>query len=1189
MARNGWAAASQGSLTAGRLRNAALVLRSLAGLHWARILAVLIALDMAVLLRFLFAPGLPMHGDLAFPLTLDRFRDQFYPLWNPYSSVSNLENLDRILLMFPLIEIGRLLGLSMETFVKGLFVGVLLVSQVSMYAWGKHVVPNAVARSDEPSMAALGGAILYGFAPWVMPRMSALFFWIAYAVAPLTILLFTRGTRSGRRRDLILAALAWTIGSGSPHFALMLGGLGAGWALYLFASRMLPWRATIKALTVLTGSYLMLNVYWIWPIVSAWHTQPVTPGYTVSSADLTMLSANSSPLNVLLGRDDWFKWWHSALVDGTGAFHWVWIGSACLIYLVVLLALSTRRMWRLSAFFVTIGLSSFVLLQGVRGPARALYSWLLFEAPGASSWGWLVRAPEKFGLLFWFVVATLFTMGITRLSTIGALPGRLRTGIILMCAMGATLLFTLPKLSAGTWGPYVPIDVPDQYTLVNNWLERQAGDFKVLWLAPYEFSASPQGEAAHTWAPDRLAAYVFPRSSATPSYGGFHYINPFAQFRSFLYANLQAMSLWKLLSPAGIRYVVYQADIVGAEHRQRTDLARLTRSLRLVYRAGSLYVFESPGYSPFLSATTDNRIVYGGLRAFRLLSDLPDFDPRETTLIFHDASATWPGAVESLPPVLYDVSPEEVGIFRKLVSTGAIVWPFDQVSSGEPGTGWARLRIASQFDGRWPWHTYLQEWLGARDRWEFDYGHGIITTHAPSSLSELQVTVPRSGDYRVYARIFRHSHGGRLSFDVNGAPVATLDTSGSIDRFTWELVGTARLREGQNRLRISAEAGHTAIGAIGLLPADVPTDEAMPPFSFLGESIGSGPVRAAQVFLPSDGTRLRIVLSNHAEPEPSLRLVPEGPAMDAVSGSSALAEAGVSATGPRGYFLLAARRLVPLATLRSLHWAAINAARPSTALDGSLNARVEPKIEGWQTWRSSPVPVPRDGSVFLSVDFSALDVANFHLKVEWLNSAGVTQSVDYATVGQTGTFGRLVGKVLKPPPQAAGLRLQVVASAFGPRRGEWRIRRLEMTQLVRPSQYRFVWAEPSSVEDRVAKLGQAIVERADSVVGPHFVTPSSRSIVRLAESYDPYWLGTLMPVDGSQRNAPHAPAFGVVNGFLTPANSRIKILYGPHFATLRAVRITVALSLLLAAVLVGRRYRRSPGITVKSKGPTAAP
>jgi hypothetical protein len=1138
------------------------------------LLLLFLLLDLVVLGQFLFTSGLPLHGDLAFPLTLERYRADVYPLWNSFGSLSNLEDVDRLLVTLPLVDLAQVLGLTMGGFVKSITLGTLLLSQVAMFAWVRMLLSDEVftkrhfSRADV-DVAAATAAIFFGFSPWVMPRMSAWFFWLTYAITPLALLALTWALRDRKPLALIATALIWSIGSGSPQFTLFLGIVMLGWALFLVLTQIASGRYTAKALLGLLGLYTLINAYWMWPIFRSWFVQAVTPGYILSTADVDMLSRNATPMNVLLGRDEWLQWWSPSLHSGDGLAIWNFAAVSLLAF-CCLGAVVARN--RAVPFVLGVLIVSFFAAQGSNGPLGRLYSWLVFDAPGAGSWGWLIRASEKFGGFLWFAFATLLAFStvwlLTKLRETGRPPWA-GAAIVLSVA----LFVTLPKLVAGTWGPYVPVDVPPAYTAANQWLEQRGSQQKALWLGRYETGADSIGYAEHTWAPGRYAGYVFARSSGVPAYGGYHYTNPFAQYRAFLLQNLNSPALWKLLAAQGIGYVVYQNDIRGGEAAARADLANLRRTLKPVFNRGPLTIFRNNRAAPRVTAPSGLVVMHGGMRGMRHLAETTTLDPRRATVVFRDQHRQLP----DLRPfnaltVSYDVSPQDLQVDRALASRGSVVWPFDLITNGHADQGWARLSISHQFDGDWPWHKYVRSWLLGLDRWELDRGRGIVLNRAENARMSLPLRVPQDGRYDVYVRLFRHPHGGRISVLANGQPLAALNTSGPEQSFGWELVGSPRLGRGRNVVRVVGHGGHTAIAAVGVVPTGF-RGSAPPLSTFVGETTRANSSNLAKLVVPSGRNPSLKVSAGRTRTGPvQVRLLPGGGEYAGRWNGQAFQPR--DRVSPRGeYFALVGTGMRPLLGIKSSRWTPQTNERAVRSVGGALTARVRPGVRRPQVWRSEQVALGRSetDTRFLAAEISATSVRNFQMKVVWRRNGRITR-MDDVSAPQTGAFRRLIATVLRPPERTETMQLRIVAGKMAGGPSSWRLRRLEVASVGRLAPYSTVLVGGNALERALSRSREnAVYEPTDTPAGPIDIELKRPSVVRLAESYDAYWTGEARGgVDGRQ-----LVAYGSVNAFAVPVGKTpVEIAYAPQRWTEQAALVSIATIGLLGVGLFVRTRRR---------------
>jgi hypothetical protein len=1152
--------------------------------RWVGILALFLALDVLVLGPFLWTSGLPLHSDLSYPLTLERHRADLYPLWNSFGSYSNLEDVDRLLVTLPLLHAAEAIGLTMATFIKLITLGTLLLSQVAMFFWVRMLLTDSTftKRRYVPAhvdLAAATAAIFFGFSPWVIRGMSAWYFWLAYAITPLALLLLTWALRDHKPLALIATAFAWSVASGSPQYTGFLGILLIVWTVFLVGRGIASWRYSAKAFLGLLGVYGLINAFWIWPIVRSWFVQAVTPGYVVSTADVDMLSQNATPVNVLLGRDEWLPWWDPAVYSGDTNALWNFVAIGFIGFCCLGIFVARNRV---VPFVVAVLVVNFFLAQGSNGPLGDVYTWLIFDAPAADSWGWLIRAPEKFGAFVWFGFATLLAF-----STVWLLTKLHETDRPPMlgaaCVLSVALFMALPKLVSGTWGQMVPVDVPPAYSAVNDWLGEREGQAKALWLGRYETSAAEIGHPEHTWAPDRWAGgHAFVASSGAPSYGGYRYTNPFAQYRAFLFQNLDSPALWKLLAAQGIGYVVYQNDIKGSGEVARTDVANLSRNLEPVFRRGQLRVFRNSRVSPRVSAPSQLVVMHGGMRGLRLLADTSTLDPRKATVVFRDQHQALPDLERfNRLDVSYDVSPRDVQIDRMLAAHGSIVWPFDLVTNGHPEVGWARVRTSHQFDGEWPWHSYVRGFLNEVDRWELDRGRGIVLTQVADRRLSVPMRVSESGLYDIYVRLYRHPHGGSLEVTANGQPVAALATNGPQQGFGWELVGRGQLQAGRNVVQIVSRsgrtAGHTALAAIGVAPSGRRGTPVRDLSVFVGETATRN---LAKIVIPAGRPASVEVFAGRPAPRPGsagLRLVPGGGGyFGETAPTSFRLQPGVFTPGE--YFALVGRDMRTVAELRSLRLRPRTTERAVRLTSGTLTTRLKPNVRREQIWRSRLIPLGRleAETRFLAAEVAATSVKNFRLQVVFRRNGRVTR-IQELLEPQSGAFNRLFATFLPMPERTETMELRVRAQNLTRGSGNWQIRRLDVTGVGEVIPYSTVLVGGGRLANAMNRAREnAVFEPSTySAAGPLEIRLKRPSLVRLAESSDAYWSAeTASGVHGRQ-----LVAFGSINAFAVPrGGTPVEIVYSPQRWTVQGATLSLgALALLGIGLFVRtRRWLNSP-------------
>jgi hypothetical protein len=412
---------------------------------------------------------------------------------------------------------------------------------------------------------------------------------------------------------------------------------------------------------------------------------------------------------------------------------------------------------------------------------------------------------------------------------------------------------------------------------------------------------------------------------------------------------------------------------------------------------------------------------------------------------------------------------------------------------------------------------------------------------------------------------------------VNRSLAASLDTTSPADRFAWELVAKVRLRAGSNDLVLTNVAGHNVVGAVGLLRSSV-TPVAPRSFLYLGEPDESAGYRASLVSLPHQPrTSLRLRLKSRTK-RIELKLVPGGARVEAAARGRTV-EAKVQ--DPRGgdFYLLAGKKVRTVATLAALRWTTTTGERVLRRRDGSTADRVRSKRQ--QRWRSTPVQVKPRERLYLAWKISGRSVADTALRIVW--SGPRRSSSEYAMKGQTGTFDLLAAIPKQVPAGATRLRFEIVARRLSHVPSRWRLARLELSRIERPAAYLSVLSDPQRVDSLSrARATAPHWSRRGSAAGPYDVSfdpgLAGNRLVRLSETFDPYWVGKGTIRGEQARDLQHVAAFGVLNAFVAPrGTTAARIVYGPQFWRSTALKASAAgaagFLLAVAYVAVSRRRR----------------
>jgi len=534
----------------------------------------------AAWIKVLITPGFVMHGDITFPTNIQNYVLNFTPLWNQHPSYSNLDEIDRLAVMVPILWLVKLAHLDIGTYSRLFLFFISLCGSYTIII-GKHQIedlyfPEARDSGWTRVSTDVMACVLFCFNPWALYRISAPFFSISYAMSPLVIAYQLRFLASGSWSALLIATIAWTLASGSPQYTIFFGVLSLLLFLWLGKKSIKDWTIATARFFVILALYGVFNLYWIAPAWHLIHLQTISPGYTLNWADVELFSSKATFLNVIAGTDFWVTWWEKNNPFATGAIGF--FASICrtLIFAAAMAFAVIYRRRPFAVFSALVILVLIILLQGAHGPFRALYHDIVFGVL-PSGYGWIVRAPEKFGAFLWLFYSLLISIG----ATLWLSPRGRASRIGAICVAATILILGWGPLVYGTLlTNYVPVRIPEDYNALASRFSHAPG--KVLVLADYEDNSRwVSGDAIFRWAPTKMAGFVIARSIPAPTFGGYHFQNPFSFFYSFI-REAGPRRIPTFAAILGTRYILLEHDVEGDSvwyARWRVGLLRAGASL----------------------------------------------------------------------------------------------------------------------------------------------------------------------------------------------------------------------------------------------------------------------------------------------------------------------------------------------------------------------------------------------------------------------------------------------------------------------------------------------------------------------------------------------------------------------------------------------------------------------------------
>lgn len=558
--------------------------------------------------------------------------------WNP-QHLGFFKPLMNTFLVNYALGFGGYLGLSGSVVSKALLVLVTTVSGLSMYYLVRGILKReattretiAERSSIPPCIPAFLSGYFYGFSPFLFNDLigggNPIF--VAYAVAPLTLLCFRNYTRvSATFRQAILIGLTYSVVAISLHITLFLFvvmGLDA-------ASNRRLWKdkRAFAALGTLPFVWLLLNAYWVWPFFSNVGASRVIEYQAMGEVDAVMQIIlenirlhSPSMLQAFPGTGYWTDFFSASLSP------WVyplWIGIAYSLVACIFATLLRRSPDQEMLFWSAIFLVSLVFVTGPRSLAGGLIEWLYRHSPAMAA---LFRSPQHFIFLPTLCLAVLLGLSFRQLLI---RHSRWRYMISTM-AFAAAAVWIFPFYSGNLGGWVDVFRVPQELPEIDRAITEDDPDLpRILYLpmalsphylqTPYQME-NQGGDPSVFYS--KLSSVVADLQPHAPS-------QKMASLLEEVFGgSVGQPELSMLLRLTGVRYIVARNDLrpdVGPlaqswDHASVMKLLSSDSHLSLVKAGTVASLWENSGYLP--------RIYTSDATALLITSD-----PTAITSLSHD-------------------------------------------------------------------------------------------------------------------------------------------------------------------------------------------------------------------------------------------------------------------------------------------------------------------------------------------------------------------------------------------------------------------------------------------------------------------------------------------------------------------------------------------------------------------------
>ena len=817
-----------------------------------------VCLTLIILRGLLFSKGFLAYADATFSHDMSWNRDMFTHSWSQFTGWDSSRFALNLPFMFPLTHLFSNIG----AFTKALyFIIFTLIGTTSFsvaFAWLRE-------RGTKLSFSYVGAsvcALVYALSTYttmVISHYNGLF---SYALLPLTFY-FTRAAFRQRSYSPVVVLKYGTI----LGLILML----ATTMYYVFTLHVVVLVITALGQVVprliqerrkamryllhsscLTGlTAVVFGLLWAWYILpflishqmglTEFRHIIVDPDYVRDAAE------NGSLFNVVrtLGFNDA----DSGILACSGSFRTIWLHATLAIPVLAVIGAILRPRNRDTIVLVGLALIGVFLAKGPNGPFGNQYLWLFshFELPFLTGGLYFpIRAIPLVILAYAFLSAFAVTkiLGMLEirpyprfsasafirvLETVsirkqrrGRVLSVARVTVVYALVCALICISSFPLLSGDRRGTMNTMVIPQPYNDVNDWLSKDAGDYRVAWLPPSDsLEWNPHADSPDPWYNMHVPYIPLLLSSQpiTSEEGVGRTSRPvererLEQYIYYLLTSHEESSLGTLLAMENAKYLLYHDDIKNKEaYRDLFATLTQTESLTQVYSSGYVHIFENEDYQPYLHTEGKSTLVVGGLDA----SGTPVV-PEGRSFIFLEQNVNTPDQIDTMLKctdsiLLYANKDIDDLVLGSLDSS--YYYPALDCWDGDYQSPWTRDFFYSLY---WCWRHILP--AGAASTWDFDLNLGIMHTDKADAALNFKVRTAQDS-YEIWVRSLLSDTGNNsLEASVDGETIGQINTySKDLQGFEWQRIGQQDFDKGQHEIVLKTTADKfNAVNAIAVVP-----------------------------------------------------------------------------------------------------------------------------------------------------------------------------------------------------------------------------------------------------------------------------------------------------------------------------------------------------------------------------------
>jgi len=595
-----------------------------------------IAIIIFVIFLVLFFPlfrnsGFIVFWDIDIWFYIENYIDRIFPLWNETWSTNNFFNATRIFYVTFVWIISGIFWFEAEGFGKTMVATFLFLSFFWMYLFIKQILSlekdkkNILLPDYFIFIISILAALFYAFNPWSITRIQHLYLLAWYAILPFIfskIILITNFKRIYAYRlplyPIVATALLYVIAIWAVHYLIFI--FLFIFSRYIFNSIIFLIKKQYTTLLRFNYFFILLWViiggllaYFLVPYLWANSMYPVAPA-NLNTIETIHLFSRFSNLEHILHLTTY--WW--AMIDFESFWWWYKIGWWLIITTIFILNLFHLKN-KYVIFFLLWSIVLIILSSGTHSYLAGFYTWMVFDAPIISKFGFILRDPNKFVGLLAFCYSVLWWLWLAYfLSMLFHLRKKMKKEKKLLENTGDKGLKTIQNryfflsnlvyifalffilISITSYSFYIKpfklvfidnfysaVETPESYKQLIEYQKNDTKNWKYLYLPRYEAKISPwYNFAVTTWNPkkdenslEKAVWAIDINSTIKPTYHPLEWSTSYLPMFYDYIDEYITKGIWNNLSKylylLNISKIVYHSDIVWLEKEQKIQRENL--------------------------------------------------------------------------------------------------------------------------------------------------------------------------------------------------------------------------------------------------------------------------------------------------------------------------------------------------------------------------------------------------------------------------------------------------------------------------------------------------------------------------------------------------------------------------------------------------------------------------------------